>query len=420
MKFSVQTDRTLIRDAGSSRRYALASIVAPTAPPRDQRAPVNVAFVLDRSGSMADERKFTLAREAVERALRMLRPEDRFALVVYDDRIDVVKGLTKATPKAIALAQAMLTGIEPRGGTDLGAGWGTGCEQLLTVLEDKAITRCLLLSDGLANHGITERHQLARVSAEFRRKGVVTSTFGVGADFDEHLLRDISHASGGNAWFIEAASQIPEILTTELGEALEVTVKSASLRITTPVGTSAKPLNNFRFTTSRDRQECLIDLGDLVSGQVLDVAVQLSFPKGEWGEKVTAQFELVTPDLELSLFPLELSWTFETHQANDHQSRVVEVDRAVAAQFATRARAEATEFNRRGEFDRARQVIERTARRIDSYAGDDRELRELASALRREMGMYVAEAMSPMELKMSFYLSEASSKGRDRFGRARR
>jgi Ca-activated chloride channel homolog len=210
MKLSVQTDRRLIRAAGSSRRYALARIVAPMAAPREQRSPINVAFVLDRSGSMHDERKFGLAKEAAQRALRMLRPEDRFALVVYDDRVDTVSPLTRATSSSVEATLARLASIEPRGGTDLGAGWITGAELLVPVGEWGAINRCLLLSDGLANHGITDRRQLARVATMLRRKGVVTSTFGVGADFDEHLLRDISRASGGNAWFIEGAPQMPK------------------------------------------------------------------------------------------------------------------------------------------------------------------------------------------------------------------
>jgi Ca-activated chloride channel family protein len=99
MTLAIQTDRTLIRAAASSTRYVLARITAPRAPERDMRLPVNVGIVLDRSGSMAAERKFELAREAVEQSLRMLRADDRFALVVYDSEIDVLMQSTRATPE---------------------------------------------------------------------------------------------------------------------------------------------------------------------------------------------------------------------------------------------------------------------------------------------------------------------------------
>jgi Ca-activated chloride channel family protein len=88
--------------------------------------PVNVAFVLDRSGSMSGESKFNLAREAVQQSLRMLNPGDRFSVVVYDDRIDVLARSANATSSAIRDAVDALSRIGPRGSTDLCAGWMRG------------------------------------------------------------------------------------------------------------------------------------------------------------------------------------------------------------------------------------------------------------------------------------------------------
>src|SRR5512140_2270238 len=101
MTLSIRTDRQLIRAAARSNRYVLLTFTAPQAPRRVNRRPVNVAFVLDRSGSMSGENKFPLARQAVEQSLRMLRPEDRFSLVVYDNAVDVLSRSANATPDAI-------------------------------------------------------------------------------------------------------------------------------------------------------------------------------------------------------------------------------------------------------------------------------------------------------------------------------
>lgn len=420
MQFTVQQDRSLIRAAGSSRRYGLAQIVAPKAPPREERQPVNVAFVLDRSGSMADERKFGLAREAVERALHMLHTADHFSLVVYDNHVDVLAASAPATAREVGAALEKLRLIDPRGGTDLEAGWSKGCRQLAELVRGNAISRCLLLTDGLANAGITNRHELARAAGELRRRGVVTSTFGVGADFDELLLRDMAHEGGGNAWFIEGASQIPERLTAELGEALEVTMRATVLTITLPAGCSANPLNRFRYEASRDDRECRIELGDLASGQEMDVVIALTFPPGTPGRSIMTTFEVTTTSEGVSAPPESVDWGYASHRENDEEPRNIVVDRAVALQYATRARAEATEFNRNGELDRARRVLERTARRISAYAGNDRELLDLARSLRREVREYAEQVMSPIALKMSFYVAESRGKGRDTSGRARR
>src|SRR5688572_12412610 len=234
MRLSLRTDRRLLRAEARSTRYLLASITAPTAPARASRIPVNVGFVLDRSGSMDGERKFGLAREAVEQALRLLRPEDRFTLVVYDQEVDVLVPSTPATPETKQLARSRLNAVGPRGSTDLHAGWSAAAAQIGTGLRDDAVTRVLLLTDGLANHGITDPAALLKTADELRRLGIATTTFGVGADFDERLLRDMAHEGGGNFYFIESPAQIADLLSSELGEALEVVARDAVVHFTLP------------------------------------------------------------------------------------------------------------------------------------------------------------------------------------------
>jgi Ca-activated chloride channel family protein len=417
MTLTIAHDRSLIRDTGGSRRFILARITAPTAPERDTRLPVNVAVVLDRSGSMESDAKFALARPAVEKALALLNERDRFSLVVYDDHVDVLASSRPATAEAVRDALRALWTTRPRGSTDLAQGWLAGCEEVARHLDASSVNRCLLLSDGLANHGLTDRRELSFLAAKLRRRGVATSTFGLGADFDELLLRDMAHSGGGNAWFIEGASQIPALLGTELGEALEVTLRNASLAIALPAGCSARPVNRFRHRLVRD--ECVIDLGDLVSGQVLDVVVEVRFPAIPPGDVVAGVVELRSTGEAVEGARAAVEWTSAGYVENARQPRNVEVDRAVATQFAARARAEATEANRHGDFGRARRVLEGTARRIRSYAGRDPNLVEMARALRDEVAVY-SDAMSPMALKMSFYVAESALRDRDTSGRAKR
>ena len=419
MSLSLLTDRMLIRAQAESTRYVLARVTAPMAPARDDRLPVNVAFVLDRSGSMADERKFTLAREAVVEALQMLRPSDRFSLIVYDTRIDVLMPSSLATAAAKRDALAALSDIGPRGGTNLASGWLCGCEQISEFIDRERVNRCLLLTDGLANDGITDRAELAHHAEELGRRGVATSTFGVGADFDERLLRDMAHEAGGNFYFIESADQIPAMLTGELGEALEVTLRHVSLVVRPNGGERVETLNRFRSQRS-DQGEYRVELGDMVSGQQIDVVLGVRFPLGEIGETASVVVEAQSSGEALAESTIGVQWTYASHAENDRQPRNREVDREVAKLYAARARAEATEANRDGAFDRARHVLEATSRRIREYAGDDRELRELARALHHEVRSFAEAPMSPMALKSAVFAAERTSKGRDDYGRARR
>jgi Ca-activated chloride channel family protein len=418
MTLSLRTDRRLLRAGFRSTRYLLATIFAPTAPPRAERRPVSVALLLDRSGSMDGERKFGLAREAVEQSLRLLRPEDRFTLVVYDTEVDVLAPAVAATPDAKRMALSRLERVGPRGGTDLHAGWTTAASQIGAGLRDDAVTRALLLTDGLANHGVTGHRELVEKASELRRFGIATSTFGVGADFDERLLRDIAHEGGGNFYFIETPTQISDLLTSELGEALEVVARDAVLHLTLPAGADVEPLGRQQYAGVRGA-EVHISLGDLVSAQEMPVVVRIGFPAGEAGATTEVRARLSDRDGVLDTATVSCEWRYAEHRANDAQPRDVIVDREVAGHYAARARAEATEANRRGDLDRARRVLERTADRISTYADHDPAIEGIRRSLLADVDRYGTE-MSAMQLKVSFAVAESYGKGRNPDGKARR
>ncbi len=366
---------------------------------------------------MSGENKFNLARQAVEQSLRMLRPEDRFSLVVYDNHVDVLAASSLATQNAIRAALNVLSAIAPRGNTDLCSGWMHGCNEVAEFVDRERVSRVLLLTDGLANHGITNPGELARHASELRLRGVSTSTFGVGADFDERLLRNMAHEGGGNFYFLENALQIPDLITSELGEALEVVMPNAVIEVEIPRNGDAEVLSGFRSSTGGNMLH--VELGDVVSSQDVDVLVRINFPRGEAGSHAATRAHL-TGGMPGSIRPEAIEWTYAGHAENDRQPRDIEVDRAVAAIYAARARAEATEANRRGDFAAAKNVIDRTVARIRSYAGDDQMLNDCWRELAAERPQYDEAVMEPMAMKRAYYVAEMGMKGRAQDGRARR
>ena len=419
MAFAIRTDRQLIRAGASSARYVMVSGVAPDAPARSERLPVNIALVLDRSGSM-DGAKFVLARQAVELSLRMLRPEDRFALVVYDEEVDVLMRSTAATPAARRQATEALRNVGPRGATDLCGGWMRGCEQIAEHLRDEGVARALLLTDGLANRGVIEHHELKRHAGELRQRSIATSTFGVGSDFEENLLRDMAHEGGGNFYFIQTPAQIPDFLTSELGEALDVVARHAALEIVLPRGARAEVISRYRVSQQVGANELRVELGDLVSGQEIRAVVRVQFPPGRVAEQAMVRVAMTADAAAMEREDGSVMWTYASHAENDHQPRDREVDHEVATLYAARAREQATEANRRGDFDGARRVLERTAARIESYAGADPVLMQLVFELRNHVAEFGHTLMSPMQLKYHQQESHAMQRHRDVLGKARR
>ncbi len=313
-----------VRTARSSDRAGTASASWSRGSPRRRpigavsRPSVNLAFVLDRSGSM-DGQKIRLAAQAIEEAINRLQPSDRFAVVIYDDVVETIVPGTLATPAARSEAIGRLRSIGARNMTNLSGGWLAGCEQVASALDQEGVNRALLLTDGLANVGITDRDELARHAGELRARGVSTSTFGVGDDFDEVLLAGMATAGGGHFYFIASAAQIRDHIGSEVGETLEVVARDVTLDVTLPDGVRLESLGAFPAMARGGRTS--IELGDLVSGQEVEVPMRLFFGFGQVGDVLPAVMSLSDRDGVLDGAAARLAWSYADDRANDAQPR---------------------------------------------------------------------------------------------------
>jgi len=418
MTFDLRQDRVFVRAGARSTRYLVVRLVAPAAARRRERLPVNVALVLDRSGSMGGA-KIRLAKQAVDRAIATLDERDRFSVVFYDDRIDVVVPSTTAGPTARSAAREALRAVDARGSTNLFEGWLRGCEQVAFHVGGDVVSRALLLTDGLANVGVTDRFELETHAAELRRRGVATSTFGVGHDFDEALLEAMATAGGGNFYYIEDARQIADFMTSELGEALEVVARDVRLEATLPAGAQLEVLGPERVERSGP-DAWTVEMGDLVARQEREIVLRVNFPYGSIGERAPVAVAVHDRDGAFAAERASVHWAYADHAQNDRQPRSVEVDRLVARLFAARARQDAVQLNKAGDYRRASAMLAGVAKRILGYAHGDRELLELARELDGQASHEFATAM-PAALQKSMY-SEASYERRMRSaeGQARR
>jgi Ca-activated chloride channel family protein len=421
-RLAVRTDRHLIRANGRSERFLLVDVVAPAVAPdvTRRRPPVNLGFVLDRSGSMGGQDKIDLAKRATLEGVGRLDAPDRFAVVTYDNQIDVVVGSTVASPEAKRLAADRLQVVDARGSTDLHGGWLAGCEQVASSLQAEGVNRVLLLTDGLANVGLIDHDELTRRALDLRQRGVTTSTFGVGTDFDETLLQAMADAGGGHFYFIGDLAQMRDHLTSEVGETLEVVAREVVLELTLPESVRVDALSPFRVEQRGGR--AFVYLGDMISGQMLSIVLRLTFDYGEVGReagillRVTDRdgtFDRARPALE----PVTIAWAYADHAANDAQSRDRDVDRAVARLFAERAKQEAVRLNRDGRFDDAGRALDGVRKRIAAYAGSDPQLRQIVAELRSEAPAY-AMAMPEMERKQRYFASNVAARMRTSDGKS--
>jgi len=375
---TLDTDRRLIRAAGLSERYLHLRLQAPHL--NGERAPVDLALALDRSGSMGGD-KWPRARETALAAIDRLGPRDRIALVVFDDHIDTVLPLTHAGAGARAAASAALGKIGPRGSTNLGEGWLTACGLIGREPPNERLRRCFVLTDGQANVGIVDPAELAVHAAQLLTLGVRTSTFGVGDDYNEALLGPLADAGGGAFHDIPTGADIATLIGRELGDALAVVCADPRVHLSWDGSLAVKALGPWRTKTG-DRA-LSIHPGDLASGQVLDLLVSVRFTPGALNADCPLRVQVSDGDRPLTA--AEFRWTWVDDAARKSQPRQVEVECRVAEHLAHQARYDAASANREGDLKRARKTLRDAAKRIRDYSGKSPELAALAAALETEV-----------------------------------
>lgn len=261
---------------GASEMDFLIRITAPERPIEKARPRLNLGLVLDRSGSMSG-RKIERARDAACYCVDQLVETDRISITIFDDRVDVIVPNVPAQDRG--RIKRKIRGIESRGSTALHEAWVTGARQVAEYADKRCLNRVLLITDGLANVGVTEPEVIVSQAKGLYERGIATSTIGVGNDFNEDLLVAMAKGAGGNSWFVEGPEDFQRIFETEMEGLLRETCSKVTMRIETAEGVEILDVLN-DFEKSPDGS---FSLPGLLAGEPLDIVVRVKLPGGAPG-----------------------------------------------------------------------------------------------------------------------------------------
>ena len=278
------------------------------------------------------------------------------------------------------------------------------------------MTRVLLLTDGLANQGVTDPDALRQAAARYRSQGITTSTFGLGADFDEELLTTMASEGGGHFYFIEQAQQIPDLLASELGEVLDVVARDVVFEVTAGDGVSVLVLNG--LPVEQAGSVTRVRLGDLVSEQEVTLLLAISCAARAEGAQASVDCRVTDRGGVLFAEPMKVEWTAVA--ADKHQQQPVNqiVLLEVARMLAEGARVQALGANRKGEYEHASRALDAAANQIAQLGLDDDVAQAIVQQLLGEKHVF-ASHMDAMERKARHFASYSISNSREA-GRARK
>ena len=406
MKPSVKFDRTLVTVLVDEVLHVMLELTAPPAV-TVERAPIDVVVVLDRSGSMSGD-PLQSVTEATAQLLRLAGPDDRMAVVAFDDEVQLVLPLGRHD---VDIAGRAVRLIQAGGSTNLSGGWLKGLELLTDSLRPDALRRIIVLTDGHANAGITGANELVPLIKSGYRQGVTTSCIGFGDGYDEQLLAALADGGMGNDYWCAGSDQAAQVFADEFGGLASVVAQNVSVEITPSDAVAVTAvLNDFPITELPNGVQ--VALGDAYGGERRKLIARFHLrPVTAVGPidvgTLTIRWAATTGDVALHTVTVPVVVTAATVAGADDGANA-EVTEEVLRLEVARNRREARDAAERGDLGTASQLLASSAILLSRTSAAQSEIEEL----RRDAAMLEQGNWSAANSKRNFSRSRTTSKGR--------
>jgi Ca-activated chloride channel family protein len=338
----------------------------PSAIVAQTRMPMNLGFVLDRSGSMRGA-KIDRLKEAMSVALRRMAPEDTVSVTIFNDGAEVIaKSAQLANQSGL---EDKIRRIRAGGGTQMARGMSLGLREVYREFSEGRANKLLLLTDGQTYGDEAQCVKLAKESGEHH---IAIYALGLGDDWNENLLDQIGSFSGGDADLIESADKIVPLFTQTVARSQQAVVRDA--RMTLRLVSGVVPRQVWQVTpvianlgyTPIGEHDVQLQLGELDAVQGKSLLIELMLPPRRAGRYRIAQAE-VEYDLPLqgisgaaARSDLVLNYTNDSQEAQRYDPALMNlIEKVTAFKLQTRALDEASMGNITGATQKLRAAATR-------------------------------------------------------------
>lgn len=264
-------DRSAILSGSNQEHYLTITVRAPSDLGTSFRRPVDLAVVMDVSGSMSARGKIAYARQAAKVLAGSMRPGDTYSLVTFSDEAQTIIPATAV--RHVGPIHAAIDRIQEGGSTNLYAGLTEGGVQARSARTLENVGRVVVLSDGKANVGRTDESSLSRLVGGLSAEGISVSTVGLGVDFDEDRMARLADVGGGSYDFVDEPRQLQQVFTDELNRTSQVVARQTRLEVTLPP--QVQGLEVLGWDAARTAEGWSIDIGDVHAGETRKIVARV-------------------------------------------------------------------------------------------------------------------------------------------------
>lgn len=249
-----------------------------------QLPPANLVFLLDVSGSMAEQNKLPLLVSSLKLLTRQLRARDRISIVVYAGASGVVLPATPGNKRERIINA--LEKLDAGGSTNGGAGIQLAYSLAQASYIDAGINRVILATDGDFNVGVTGHDQLIDLIKEYSKKGISLTTLGFGTgNYNEKLMEQLADHGNGNYAYIDTFMEAKKVLVEQMAGTLFTIARDVKIQVEfNPAQVAEYRLIGYenRLLRPEDFRNDQVDAGDIGAGHTVTAIYELTMADSEF------------------------------------------------------------------------------------------------------------------------------------------